>query len=52
MWQLLGSGLDVGGGRGLLGLVEAFKLTRHYNMLTSPKNPQNPIFKDLKFKNF
>ena len=46
--------MDVGGGRGLVGLVEPSKLTtmRHFNMLTWPKNHKNPISKDLNFKNF
>lgn len=37
MWQLLGSGVDVGGGgEGLVGLIKPSKLTtlRHYNLIS------------------
>ena len=46
--------MDVGEGRGLVGSVEPSELTgmRHYNVLTWPKNPKNPISEDLNFKNF
>ena len=46
MWQLLESGVDVGGGRGLVGSVEPSKLTgmRHYLVLTWPKNPEKSHF--------
>ena len=54
MWQLLESGMDVGGGSGLVGSVKPSKLIglRHYLVLTWPKNPKNPISNDLNFTNF